>query len=325
MLTNNRGRFFRALAISITICSTQASVAHAVNYIVPAEGGCANIIGEHQGQCATAGPNGIDIENWHRGHEQDSSQQDNNNSTVGDQRPLKTAEGAVDPAAGAYGDAARCKNVYVNKAPNSPTVSADDTVDNCPLPSDPEGDSNQDPGRIPTTRDILYLAATVIHPDGAGLHKRPDGVSYTNKHIPTLVAATHPTQTHVINLLGHDITITLTATSYTWSWGDGTPDLTTTSPGTPWHKGMKPNTDPALIRHYYTPPNGWRSRFDGPYPATTRTITLTTTWAGTATNPFTGETQTINGLVTTTETTGPFRLSHLLISNTDTWEEGQGH
>ena len=182
-----------------------------------------------------------------------------------------------------------------------------------------------DAGWTPTTREILYYAATTIHADGAGLHKRPDGVSYTNKHIPTLVAATHPTQTHVINLLGHDITITLRATSYTWSWGDDTPDLTTTSPGVPWHKGMKPNTDPALIRHYYTPPNGWRSRFDGPYPNATRTITLTTTWAGTATNPFTGETQTINGLVTTTETTGPFRLSHLLISNTDTWEESQGH
>lgn len=182
-----------------------------------------------------------------------------------------------------------------------------------------------DAGWTPTTREILYYAATTIHADGAGLHKRPDGVSYSNKHIPTLVAATHPTQTHVINLLGHDITITLRATSYTWSWGDDTPDLTTTSPGVPWHKGMKPNTDPALIRHYYTPPNGWRSRFDGPYPNATRTITLTTTWAGTATNPFTGETQTINGLVTTTETTGPFRLSHLLISNTDTWEESQGH
>ena len=182
-----------------------------------------------------------------------------------------------------------------------------------------------DAGWTPTTREILYYAATTIHADGAGLHKRPDGVSYSNKHIPTLVAATHPTQTHVINLLGHDITITLRATSYTWSWGDDTPDLTTTSPGVPWHKGMKPNTDPTLIRHYYTPPNGWRSRFDGPYPNATRTITLTTTWAGTATNPFTGETQTINGLVTTTETTGPFRLSHLLISNTDTWEESQGH
>ena len=157
----------------------------------------------------------------------------------------------------------------------------------------------RDSDAVPTTREILLAASTLIHADGAGLHKRPDGVSYTNKHIPTLVAATHPTQTHVINLLGHDITITLTATSYTWSWGDDTPDLTTTSPGVPWHKGMKPNT--------------------------TRTITLTTTWAGTATNPFTGETQTINGLVTTTETTGPFRLSHLLISNTDTWEESQGH
>ena len=180
-------------------------------------------------------------------------------------------------------------------------------------------------GYVPTTREILYYAATTIHADGAGLHKRPSDVSYTNKYVPTLVAATHPTQTHTINLLGHDITITLTATNYQWSWGDDTPDLVTTSPGTPWHKGMDPNTDPALIRHYYTPPNGWRSRFDGPYPQATRTITLTTTWAGTATNPFTGETQTINGLVTTTETTGPFRLSHLLISNTDTWEEKQGH
>ncbi len=182
-----------------------------------------------------------------------------------------------------------------------------------------------DAGWTPTTREILYYAATTIHADGAGLHKRPEGVSYTNKYIPTLVAATHPTQTHTITLLGHDITITLTATSYTWSWGDGTPDLTTTSPGMPWQEGMDPNTDPALIRHYYTPPNGWRSRFDGPYPDASRTITLTTTWAGTATNPFTGDTQTINGLVTTTETTGPFPLGHLLISNTDTWEEKQGH
>ena len=325
MLTNNRGHFIRALAISITICCTQASVAHAVNNIVPASGGCENIIGEHQGQCATAGPAGIDVKNWHREHEQDSSQQGNNNSTVGDQRSLETAEGEVDPAATPYKEPARCKKLYVNKAPNSPTVSDDDTVDNCPLPSDPEGGSDQDPGRIPTTRDILYMAATTIHPDGAGLHKRPTDVSYTNKYVPTLVAATHPTQTHTINLLGHDITITLTATNYQWNWGDDTPDLVTTSPGTPWHKGMDPNTDPALIRHYYTPPGGWRSRFDGPYPNATRTITLTTTWAGTATNPFTGETQTINGLVTTTETTGPFRLSHLLISNTDTWEESQGH
>ena len=215
--------------------------------------------------------------------------------------------------------------MYVNKAPNSPTVSDDDTVDNCPLPSDPEGGSDQDPGRIPTTRDILYMAATVIHADGAGLRKRPNGVSYTNKYVPTLVSVTNPTQTHVINLLGHEITITLKATNYEWDWGDGTPNTITAYQGMAFEKGMDPNKDPRLIRHYYTPPNGWRSRFDGPYPNATRTITLTTTWAGTATNPFTGETQTINGLVTTTETTGPFRLSHLIVSNTDTWEEKQGH
>ena len=180
-------------------------------------------------------------------------------------------------------------------------------------------------GQLPTTREILYYAATTIHADGAGLHKRPEGVSYTNKYIPTLVAATHPTQTHTVTLLGRDITITLTATSYTWSWGDGTPDLTTTSPGMPWQEGMDPNTDPALIRHYYKAPNGWKSFLDGPYPSATRTITLTTTWAGTATNPFTGDTQTINGLVTTTETTGPFPLGQLIVNNTDTSEEKQGH
>ena len=245
-----------------------------------------------------------------------------NNIGPADDKNWLTAESSIPDEAKRYWDWAKCASVSIGSAPNDARVSDED----CTLP--PElamAGFTRDSDAVPTTREILLAASTLIHADGAGLHKRPDGVSYTNKHIPTLVAATHPTQTHVINLLGHDITITLTATSYTWSWGDGTPDLTTTSPGTPWHKGMKPNTDPALIRHYYTPPNGWRSRFDGPYPTTTRTITLTTTWAGTATNPFTGETQTINGLVTTTETTGPFRLSHLLISNTDTWEESQGH
>ena len=245
-----------------------------------------------------------------------------NNIGPADDKNWLTAESSIPDEAKRYWDWAKCASVSIGSAPNDTRVSDED----CALP--PElamAGFTRDSGTVPTTREILLAASTLIHADGAGLHKRPDGVSYSNKHIPTLVAATHPTQTHVINLLGHDITITLTATSYTWNWGDGTPDLTTTSPGTPWHKGMKPNTDPALIRHYYTPPNGWRSRFDGPYPATTRTITPTTTWAGTATNPFTGETQTINGLVTTTETTGPFRLSHLLISNTDTWEESQGH
>ena len=65
----------------------------------------------------------------------------------------------------------------------------------------------------------VHACATVsIRADGAGIYKQPPNVSYTNKYIPTIVAATHPTQTHTINLLGHDITITLKATNYEWDW-----------------------------------------------------------------------------------------------------------
>ena len=245
-----------------------------------------------------------------------------NNIGPADDKNWLTAESSISDQAKRYWDWAKCASVSIGSTPNNTRVSDED----CSLPPKlAMAGFTRDSDTVPTTREILLAASTLIHADGAGLHKRPEGVSYTNKYIPTLVAATHPTQTHTVTLLGHDITITLTATSYTWNWGDDTPDLTTTSPGMPWQEGMDPNTDPALIRHYYTPPNGWRSRFDGPYPDATRTITLTTTWAGTATNPFTGDTQTINGLVTTTETTGPFPLGHLLISNTDTWEEKQGH
>ena len=248
-------------------------------------------------------------------------------STLDDQRAQKTADNTPDPRALAYEEWARCKASAPGTGPKGNAASSTNYDDACPLPPAPQhsNDKDQDPGRQPTTEDILYAAATIIHADGAGLYKRPLGVSYTNKFIPSIVAATSPTQTHVINLLGRDITITLTATNYEWNWGDGTANLVTASTGSVWSEGMDLNTDPNLIRHYYTPPQGWRSMLDGPYPHEDREITLTTTWSGTATNPFTGETQTINGLVTTTETTGRFPLSHLVINNTDTWEEKQGH
>ena len=245
-----------------------------------------------------------------------------NNIGPADDKNWLTAESSIPDAAKRYWDWAKCASVSIGTAPNDARISAED----CTLP--PElamAGFTRDSDASPTTREILLAAATLIHADGAGLHKGPSRTSYTNKYVPTLVAATHPTQTHTINLLGHDITITLKATNYEWDWGDGTSNTVTVYQGMPYEKGMDLNKDPRLIRHYYTPPNGWRSRFDGPDPNATRTITLTTTWSGTATNPFTGETQTINGLVTTTETTGPFPLNHLIVSNTDTWEEKQGH
>ena len=318
MATISRTRSLIGLTLGSLLMLGQASASFADG--IPTS--CDIESGAPSGFCASSTPGGIKAGAWREDHDQDSSQQGDNNSTVGDQRALHTAESSIPDQAKRYWDWAKCASVSIGSAPNNTRVSDED----CSLPPKlAMAGFTRDSDTVPTTREILLAASTLIHADGAGLHKRPEGVSYTNKYIPTLVAATHPTQSHVINLLGHDITITLTATSYTWSWGDDTPDLTTTSPGMPWQEGMDPNTDPALIRHYYTPPNGWRSRFDGPYPEATRTITLTTTWAGTATNPFTGDTQTINGLVTTTETTGPFPLSQLIVNNTDTSEEKQGH
>ena len=251
--------------------------------------------GIQAGLCASTVPGGIGVSGWLHENEQSPAQESTNDPlAVDDERSLQTADAKANPVSGSYKN--RCKELFIGKAANSPIVSDDATIVRCELPPDPEGGPNQDPGRVPTTRDILYLASTVIHADGAGLYKRPLGVSYTNKFIPTIVAVTSPTQTHVINLLGRDIMITLTATNYEWNWGDGTPNLVTTSTGSVWSEGMDLNTDPNLIRHYYTPPQGWRSMLDGPYPHEDRDITLTTTWSGTATNPFTGETQTINGL-----------------------------
>ena len=174
------------------------------------------------------------------------------NHNPADDIPGLTNSSDASPAAHSYEESARCKNVYVNKAPNSPTVSDDNTVDNCPLPADPEGGADQDPGRVPTTRDLLYLATAVIHANGAGLHKRPEGVSYTNKYIPTLVAATHPTQTHVVTMFGREVTVTFTATSYTWSWGGRNPgrdhDLAGYALARRHGPQHRPRADPSLLQ-----------------------------------------------------------------------------
>ena len=288
---------------------------------------CTDDVGIQLGICINTNNDTLNVLVQQQKQEQSLGQISNkDSSSVDAQRSQKTADSVPDPRALAYEEWARCKASAPGTGPKGNAASSTNYDDACPLPPAAQhgNDHDQDPGRQPTTEDILYAAATIIHADGAGIHKLPPDVSYTNRFIPTIVSVTNPTQTHVINLLGRDITITLTATNYEYSWGDGTPNTVTTSPGLAWEKGIDPNNDPRLIRHYYTPPQGWRSMLDGPYPHENREITLTTTWSGTATNPFTGDTQTINGLVTTTETTGPFPLSHLVINNTDTWEEKQG-
>ena len=270
--------------------------------------------------CSRGVDDSVDTTMQYRNNQQSSGQDgDPTPSSVNSQRSRETAEGSASSDAQGAGVGQVCDGMmHMYEKPDGTT---DEVACLYFSAAHPAGSRPT----LPTTQEILYYAATTIHADGAGINKQPPTVSYTNRFVSTIVSVTAPTQTHVINLLGRDITITLTATNYEYSWGDGTPGTVTTSPGLAWEKGIDPNNDPRLIRHYYTPPQGWRSGFDGPYPHENREITLTTTWSGTATNPFTGETQTINGLVTTTETTGPFPLSHLVINNTDTWEEKQGH
>ena len=173
--------------------------------------------------------------------ESDPASQPNDHRPA-DDIPALTADEEADPVSDSYKSAVPCKQVFLGKVANSPIVSDDATVDDCPLPPDPQGGPNQDPGRTPTTRDLLYLATAVVHADGAGLYKRPFGVSYTNKFIPTIVAATRPTQSHVVTMFGREITVTFTATNYEWNWGDGTQNLVTTSNTTHPHKGGAPGS-----------------------------------------------------------------------------------
>ena len=329
MKTSGKTRLTLSLFAGLLVLCINASSAMAADIFAPPSEGCENLMAQSANLCVQGNRDtlGAYLQELVDADSSGQPSSGGGSPTLDEQRAQKTADNTPDPRALAYEEWARCKAAAPGKGPKGSAASSTNYDDACPLPPAPQrgNDQAQDPGRQPTTEDILYAAATVIHADGAGLYKRPLNVSYTNKYIPSIVAVTSPTQTHVINLLGHEITITLTATSYEWSWGDGTPNLVTTSTGSVWQEGMDLNTDPRLIRHYYTPPQGWRSMLDGPYPHEDREITLTTTWSGTATNPFTGETQTINGLVTTTETTGKFPLSHLVINNTDTWEEKQGH
>ena len=320
MTLKARMAFSSLLAIAF-ICTCLHN-AHAITNMVPisATDPCSDSDNSTFSICSTAVNDTIKTIMQDLVNQQSSGQEgDQSNSTVNSQRSLQTAEGSASSDAQAAGTRYLCDGV--TREYSLPDGTAKKL--GCLFSSARSGDDTA--GVVPTTSEILYYAATTIHADGAGINKQPPTVSYTNRFVPTIVSVTSPTQTHVINLLGRDITITLTATNYEYSWGDGTPNTVTTSPGLAWERGIDPNNDPRLIRHYYTPPQGWRSGFDGPYPHENREITLRTTWSGTATNPFTGETQTINGLVTTTETTGQFPLSHLVINNTDTWEEKQGH
>ena len=64
--------------------------------------------GAPSGFCASSTPGGIQAKVWREDRDQDSSQQDNNNSTVGDQRAQLTADAAASPEARTYAEDDQC-------------------------------------------------------------------------------------------------------------------------------------------------------------------------------------------------------------------------
>ena len=185
-------------------------------------------------------------------------------------------------------------------APTTPTDEGE--------PADDDGGQ----GEPPSTETIGRTALARVPVSGAGLSWQPRKKSYTNAGVPTIVYAATPTQTHTTALFGHEVSITLTASQYSYDFGDSTPPLVTARAGEPWRRG---NKEARLTHHYEEVTRGDERR----------TITLTTTWDATTTNPFTGQTLTLPSIITTTEQSTPFPVSHLRIDLTDTADEQDGH
>ena len=178
-----------------------------------------------------------------------------------------------------------------------------------------EGEPADDGGQgeaPPSTETIVRTALARVPVSGAGLSWQPRKKSYTNAGVPTIVYAASPTQSHATSLFGHEVSITLTASQYSYDFGDGTAPLVTSRAGEPWRRG---NKEARLTHHYEQVTRGDERR----------TITLTTTWDATTTNPFTGQTLTLPSIITTTEQSTSFPVSHLRIDLTDTADEQDGH
>ena len=149
-----------------------------------------------------------------------------------------------------------------------------------------------------TTRQAATLIAS-----GSGITRQPPGPKVIISK--AFIVYTNPaTRYQTTTILGTTIDVEFTPTSYTWNWGDGT-TTTTTDPGAPYpHQ---------TVTHHYK------------HTAKDVTTTLTTTWT-TRFRPA-GETQwrTIDGTITTTETSTPYDLVRLVSYLTDDAEEAQGH
>ena len=158
-------------------------------------------------------------------------------------------------------------------------------------------------GGGPGTVTITTRQAATLIASGSGITRQPPGPKVIISK--AFIVYTNPTVRYqTTTILGTPIEVEFTPTSYTWGWGDGT-TTTTTDPGAPYpHQ---------TVTHHYQ------------HTATAVTTTLTTTWT-TRYRPQ-GETtwRTIDGTITTTETSTPYDLVRIITYLTDDAEQAQGH
>ncbi len=178
-------------------------------------------------------------------------------------------------------DDPKCKNVTWNAGVDG---IPDENHMLRPRPTPPDAD--EAPAESVPAEVLLEYAVAQVQASGAGVVKQP--MWDTLMGVPTLVYVTSPTQTLTTTLFGEQVAVMLEATRFSYDFGDGTPALVTTDPGAPY---------PARrVYHVYE-----RRQSDV-------VITLTTTWRGSVTSPFDGSTASLNGVVTTVESTDPFRV-----------------
>ena len=153
----------------------------------------------------------------------------------------------------------------------------------CPPSTKPSKETEE---TEPSSTEILYRALESVHIQGAGLIVQPTEWVYLG--VPTLAHAQTNTIHTSVTIFDMEVPITLTATNFSFDFNNGAPPVESTTPGQPW-----PSMDIYGIYDHETD---------------NQTITLRTTWKGTATHPITGESITIQGMVTTVEDSTPFKV-----------------
>ncbi|MDO4258897.1 MAG: hypothetical protein Q4C87_05175 [Actinomycetaceae bacterium] len=153
------------------------------------------------------------------------------------------------------------------------------------------------------TRRIVSHASGFAGVKGAGLVVEPYRHKVTK--VPVVVHASQPRQVKEVELFGRKIAVTFVGTSFVFDFNDGSEPLVSATPGAPY-----PSME---LQHIY--------RKGSP----AQTVTLTTTWEVTLTNPWTGQTSTTKDALVTVETSDPFRVYSIHTYLTDTAEEEAGH